>query len=150
MGHVAGLSIEEQRKLDINVGLKGFVILLIVTFGEVGIALVGNGHVIEGMSWPKLIMVPLMILLSLYKAYYIVSIFMHLGAEVRSMAMSVVLPMLLLVWAVIAFLWEGESARDNRNYVNGGDPLIEQTDSEVGDKESYLYDSEEKDLIRFM
>lgn len=149
MGHIAGLSIEEQRKYDINVGLKGFVILLIVTFGEVGIALVGNGH-IGGMHWPKVIMVPLMILLSLYKAYYIVSIFMHLGAEVRSMAMSVVLPMLLLVWAVIAFLWEGESARDNRNYVNGGDPLIENTDSKVGDKESFLQIPDEVHTLRFM
>ena len=150
MGHVAGLSIEEQRKLDINVGVKGFIILLIVTFGEVAIALIGNGHIIDGMTWPKLLMVPLMIGLSLYKAYYIVSIFMHLGAEVRAMAMSVVLPMLLLVWAVIAFLWEGESARDNRNYVNGGDPLIEQTDSNVGDKESYLRECNDPYSLRFM
>ena len=119
MGHIAGLTIEEQRKYDIGVGMKGFMILLAVTFGEVGIALVGNGHVVEGMLWPKFIMVPLMILLSLYKAYYIVSIFMHLGAEVRSMAMSVVLPMLLLVWAVIAFLWQGDSIRNSNNYVNG-------------------------------
>ena len=95
-------------------------------------------------------MVPLMILLSLYKAYYIVSIFMHLGAEVRSMAMSVVLPMLLLVWAVIAFLWQGDSIRNSNNYVNGGDPLLEQTDSKLGDKESYTNDSVFKGTIRFM
>jgi len=117
MGHAHGLSVEEQRKADITVGVKGFILLLIVTFAEVGIALIGNGH-IGGMSWSKWIMVPLMTGLSLYKAYYIVSIFMHLGHEVKGMAMSIVLPMFLLVWAIIAFLWEGDNWRNNRNYVN--------------------------------
>lgn len=124
MGHAHGLSIEDQRKADIGVGTKGFMVLLAVTFGEVGIALVGNGH-IGGMEWPKLIMVPLMIILSLYKAYYIVGTFMHLGHEVRGMAMSVILPTFLLVWAVIAFLWEGDSWRKSRNY---GKPKTEKVE----------------------
>jgi hypothetical protein len=58
---------------------------------------------------------------------------MHLGGEVRSMAMSIVLPMLLLVWAVIAFLWQGEAVRDSRNYVNGGDPLEEKVVTPAND-----------------
>ena len=116
-GHTAGMSIDEIRKADKRVGFVGFWILLFVTFGEVGVALLG-----KQFGVPPMVLRLIMIALSLYKAYYIVSIFMHLGAEVRGMAMSVVLPMLLLVWAVIAFLWEGESARDRRNYVNGGDP----------------------------
>ena len=122
MGHTPGLTLEEQRKSDISVGLKGFIILLIVTFLEVGVALLGNGHVIEGHTWPAALMVPLMIALSLYKAYYIVSIFMHLGAEIGGMAYTVVMPMLLLVWGVIAFLWEGDHARHNRNYVKDARP----------------------------
>lgn len=115
MGHAHGLSIEEQRKADISVGVKGFIILLIITFLEVAVALVGNGHIIGGLTFPKMIMIPLMIGLSVYKAYYIVGTFMHLGHETKGMAASIVLPMLLLVWAVIAFLWEGESWRSNRH-----------------------------------
>ncbi len=142
MGHAVGLSPEEQRKADIKVGRDGFIILLLITLGEVGVALLGNGHLIEGFAITKWIMVPVMIAMSLYKAYYIVSIFMHLGHEVRSMAMSVVLPMLLLVWAVIAFLWEGDSARNNRNRVNGGDPLKKQQPASSSEKTSLKLDSE--------
>jgi cytochrome c oxidase subunit IV len=106
-------------KEDLGIAVKGFIILLIVTFIEVGIALIGNGHIIEGFKLPKIIlMVPLMILFSLYKAYYIVSIFMHLGHETKGMAASVVLPMLLFIWAITAFLWEGKSWNNNQNYVN--------------------------------
>ena len=113
MGHVTTV-IE-----DINIAVKGFIIFLLVTFIEVGLALVGNGHIIEGFKLPKLIvMVPIMIAFSLYKAYYIVSIFMHLGHETKSMAASIVLPMLLFIWAITAFLWEGSSWNSNKNYVN--------------------------------
>jgi cytochrome c oxidase subunit 4 len=106
-------------KEDLGVAVKGFIILLIVTFIEVGIALVGNGHIIEGFKLPKIIlMVPLMIAFSLYKAYYIVSIFMHLGHETKGMAASVVLPMLLFIWAITAFLWEGKSWNNYQNYIN--------------------------------
>jgi len=106
-------------KEDVGVAVKGFIILLIVTFIEVGIALVGNGHIIDGFKLPKImLMVPLMIAFSLYKAYYIVSIFMHLGHETKGMAASIVLPMLLFIWAITAFLWEGKSWNNNQNYVN--------------------------------
>lgn len=104
------------RQEGIKIAMKGFILLLIVTVLEVGVALVGNGH-IGGMIWSKAIMIPLMCILSLYKAYYIVSVFMHLGHETKGMAASIVLPMLLLVWAIIAFLWEGNACRESRNYV---------------------------------
>lgn len=70
---------------------------------------------------PKIIMIPLMIAFSLYKAYYIVGEFMHLGHETRGMAFSVVLPTLLLVWGIIAFLWEGDAWRSNRKKVEDKD-----------------------------
>lgn len=116
MAHVAGLSVEEQRKLDKQVGIKGFWILLFVTFAEVGIALFLKELL------PGAVTRLAMIALSLYKAYYIVSIFMHLGEEVGGFASTIVLPMFLLVWAVIAFLWEGDYARGNRNYVKDPRP----------------------------
>ena len=106
-------------KEDVNVAVKGFIILLIITFIEVGIALVGNGHIIEGFTLPKIfLMIPLMIAFSLYKAYYIVSIFMHLGHETKGMAASIVLPMLLFIWAITAFLWEGKAWNNSKNYIN--------------------------------
>ncbi|AFC24239.1 cytochrome C oxidase subunit IV family protein [Saprospira grandis] len=106
------------REEDIKVGRNGFIILLIVTFAEVGIALIGNGHLIEGLTLPKMIMIPVMIALSLYKAYYITAIFMHLGSEVKPMIATIILPMLLFIWAIIAFLWEGSAWFNNQEYVN--------------------------------
>lgn len=105
-----------SSKEGIKLAMKGFFILLVVTLLEVAIALLGNGH-IGGMHWPKILMIPVMCALSMYKAYYIVSIFMHLGSETRGMAASVVLPMALLFWAIIAFLWEGDTWNGRRNQV---------------------------------
>jgi hypothetical protein len=42
---------------------------------------------------------------------------MHLGGEVRGMAMSILLPVLLLVWGVIAFMQEGGSWGDRRELI---------------------------------
>jgi cytochrome c oxidase subunit IV len=98
---------------------KGFWILLAVTIVEVLIALFGNGHLIEGFRLNGIlrffVMILIMIALSAYKAKFIVMEFMHLGHEVKSMAMTVILPTLLLVWAIIAFLWEGNYWERRRN-----------------------------------
>lgn len=119
MGHSTGLSPEEQRKADIKIGVKGFWVLLIVTFAEVGVALFLKELL------PGTMLRLIMIAMSLFKAYYIVSIFMHLGHEVGGFASTIILPMGLLIWAVIAFLWEGDSARQSRNYVKDPRPGAE-------------------------
>ena len=63
-----GLSYEEGKKVVV----KGMILLGIITLIEVCIALLGNGHLIHGFHLSKWIMYPAMILLSLYKAYFIV------------------------------------------------------------------------------
>lgn len=110
MGH---LSYEESKKAV----FKGMTLLAIITIIEVLIALVGNGHVIHGFTLPKLIMYPAMIGLSLYKAYYIVYEFMHMRYEAQGLAMTVLLPTLLLVWAVIAFFQEGRHWNNSREQI---------------------------------
>ena len=54
-------------------------------------------------------------ILTLLKAYYIVSIFMHLGDEIRNMIMTIVVPLLLFVWFIAAFLWDGNAWKNLRN-----------------------------------
>ena len=125
------------REEDIKIGRNGFILLLIVTFAEVGIALVGNGHLIEGLTLPKMIMIPVMIALSLYKAYYITAIFMHLGSEVKPMIATIILPMVLFVWMIIAFLWEGNSWLNSNEYIQQKnneqvDPKGEATEGATG------------------
>lgn len=54
-------------------------------------------------------------ILSFAKAYYIVSVFMHLGDEVRNFIMTIVVPLLLFVWFILAFLFDGNSWKNLRN-----------------------------------
>lgn len=54
-------------------------------------------------------------ILTLAKAYYIVSVFMHLGDEIRSFIMTIVVPLLLFIWFIIAFLWDGNSFKNLKN-----------------------------------
>jgi cytochrome c oxidase subunit IV len=105
----------EQSK---SYALKLIIFLGIITIVEVLIALVGKGY-IGGMHWPAWLMGLLMIGLSFYKAYNIVKEYMHLGHEVKAMAMTIVLPMTLLIWAIIAFLWEGAYWDGRRDDVKG-------------------------------
>jgi cytochrome c oxidase subunit IV len=63
------------------------------------------------------------IILSFAKAFYIVSIFMHLGDEVRNLIMTIIVPLLLFVWFVIAFLWDGNSWKNLRNQYKPLDPV---------------------------
>jgi cytochrome c oxidase subunit IV len=92
-----------------KVVFKGLILLGVVTIAEVIVALLGNGHIIHGFYLPKIVFYPIMIAMSLYKAYFIVYEFMHMRYEVKGLAMSVLLPTLLLVWAIIAFFQEGSS-----------------------------------------
>lgn len=55
------------------------------------------------------------VILSLAKAFYIVSIFMHLGDEIRNMIMTIVVPLMLFIWFIAAFLWDGNSYKNLRN-----------------------------------
>ena len=54
-------------------------------------------------------------ILTLAKAYYIVSVFMHLGDEIRNMIMTIVVPLLLFIWFIIAFIADGNSYKNLRN-----------------------------------
>ncbi len=74
--------------------------------------------------------------LSIYKAYFIIYEFMHMGYEVKALAMTVLLPMLLLIWALIAFLNEGDAWRKSREKVIYKDQLEVPSGGEVGKAES--------------
>lgn len=100
MGHG---SYEEAKKTV----FKGLMLLAMVTVAEVGIALLGKGYIISGFYLPRWLVYIAMIGLSLYKAYFIMGEFMHLKHEVKALVSSILLPFILLIWAIIAFMWDG-------------------------------------------
>ena len=101
-----------------KIALKTIIILAVITVIEVMIALTGKGYIIQGYHAPKVVMNTLMISMSLYKAYLIVYEFMHMKYEAKGLKASVLLPVLLLVWAIIAFLYEGNAWKGNRKVVS--------------------------------
>ncbi len=92
-------------------------ILAIITIAEVLFALLGKGYIIPGVHFPAVIMGGVMIIMSLVKAYLIVYEFMHMKYEMPGMVRSVLLPLFLLVWGIIAFLYEGTAWKGNRQKV---------------------------------
>ena len=55
------------------------------------------------------------IILMLAKAFYIVAYFMHLKHELRGMIMTIVVPLLLFIWFIAAFLADGNSYKNLKN-----------------------------------
>ena len=74
--------------------------------------------------------------LTLLKAYYIVSVFMHLGDEVRNLIMTICVPLVLFIWFIIAFLWDGNSWKNMRNTNAGSRPDIQKVQPVIPVKEN--------------
>lgn len=109
-----GLDYESSKKIV----LKTIILLGFITIVEVVVALLGKGYIIDGFHLPVWLMVLLMIALSLTKAIYIIFEFMHMKYEVPGLVRSVLLPVLLLVWGVIAFLYEGNDWGNRRDLID--------------------------------
>ena len=92
---------------------KIFWVLLIITIIELGLGLFL--YATDFPSWLDLAIKGVIVILSLAKAFYIVSIFMHLGDEIRNMIMTIVVPLMLFIWFIAAFLWDGSSYKNLRN-----------------------------------
>lgn len=107
MGH---LSYSESKAK----ALKIISILGVITIVEVMFALLGKGYLISGVHFHPAIMGVAMVIMSVVKAYLIVYEFMHMKYEVPGLVKSVLMPTLLLVWAIIAFFYEGNTWKNYR------------------------------------
>lgn len=57
----------------------------------------------------SLLKVSIFVGLTIVKAFYIVAEFMHLKYEVKSLMFSILLPLLFVIWLLIALIYEGGS-----------------------------------------
>lgn len=91
---------------------RTFWILLVLTIIELIL-----GYILIGVesNGGRIALKGAIIILMLAKAFYIVAYFMHLKSEIRNLIMTIIVPLALLVWAIIAFLYDGNSFRANRN-----------------------------------
>ena len=91
----------EESKTQVKRIWKIFWILLVITVAEV----------IMGMFFshqmPKALVAFFFLALTILKAGYIVAVFMHLGDEFKNFMVTVLVPLVLFVWFIIAFLADG-------------------------------------------
>lgn len=92
---------------------RTFWILLILTVAELSLGL--SMYAFHMPGWLHLFFKGCIVILTLAKAYYIVSIFMHLGDEIRNLIMTIIVPLMLFIWFIAAFLWDGNAYRTKRN-----------------------------------
>jgi cytochrome c oxidase subunit 4 len=88
------------QKADTKVIWRTFWILLGVT---------GLEFLIAFTSHNKMFRISTFLILTLVKAFFIVAEFMHLKHEVKALILSVLIPVLFIVWLVIALMVEGDS-----------------------------------------
>jgi len=124
-----GLGYEESKK----VATKIITVLAVITIVEVLFALAGKGHIVSSWHVPAYIMGFVMIAFSLIKAYLIVYEFMHMKYEVPGLVKSVLLPTFLLVWAIVAFLYEGKDWGDRRDLISDKNSEEILNDSSTGE-----------------
>ncbi len=90
-----------ESKTQVKRIWKVFWILLVVTVVEVILGMYFH-HII-----PKPILATAFLLMTVAKAAYIVSVFMHLGDEKKTFFWSVLMPLILFIWFILAFLADG-------------------------------------------
>ena len=103
MSHHRGESIHsEGSKKQVSRLMKVTLILSVITILEVGLGLLGY-------KWgvPHWLTAILFLVMTLFKAAYIVKVFMHLGDETKNMIITVLIPLTLFIWFIIAFLADG-------------------------------------------
>lgn len=91
-----------ESKSKVKTIWKVTAILTVVTIVEVILGLYGNS-----VGMPKWLINSFFILLTIFKAGYIVKVFMHLGDEFKNMILTILIPLTLFIWFIIAFLMDG-------------------------------------------
>lgn len=91
-----------ESKKQIGRIWKVFWILLIVTVVEVVVGMFFSHDM------PKGLVVTFFLVLTILKAAYIVSVFMHLGDERKHFQLVILMPLVLFIWFIIAFLYDGD------------------------------------------
>jgi cytochrome c oxidase subunit 4 len=94
--------------------IRTTVILSVITLIELGLGL--GMYLMPSLSSALVLFIKgAIVILSLLKAFYIVGVFMHLGEEIKNLIMTIIVPLLLFIWFIAAFLLDGSSWRNLRN-----------------------------------
>ncbi len=89
--------------------------------------------------WVRHFVKGVIVILMITKAYYIVGFFMHLKHEINNFVFTILVPLCLFIWFIIAFIADGNSVKNLRTRY---DPYFnEQTKTKVDQKETNNHNS---------
>ncbi len=92
---------EEQYQSGVKAVWRATAILSVITVVEVIVALT-LGHIL-----PRFLLNSFYAIASIAKAFFIVGEFMHLKYEKRAFILTFIVPLLFLLWVIIALIVEG-------------------------------------------
>jgi cytochrome c oxidase subunit IV len=93
-------------------------ILTLITIAELIVGMFIAPDMIKKNHSLKLWFNSFYLICTLAKAFYIVAEFMHLRHEIKNFIMTIVFPVTLFIWFIIAFLWDGDSYKNLRDNYN--------------------------------
>ena len=96
------IEVQPVNKSKVKNFIKVMLYLAVITAFEFAIAFTVP-HEYKGVR------IFVFIALTILKAYYIVAEFMHLGHEKKSLKMSIVLPMLFVVFFIFIMIYQGDA-----------------------------------------
>lgn len=130
---ISPIVVTAEDKAHVKKIWKAFWILLILTVIELALGLaIYFIDMTPNASYGLILAIKGTIcILTLAKAFYIISIFMHLGDELRQMIMTIALPATLFIWFIVAFIWDGNSYKNLRNTDGGSRVYIEKVHNPV-------------------
>ncbi len=99
----SSIAVKPVNKAKVRNFIRVMLILAVVTFMEFVIAFTVPA---ESFKWSRIVV---FILLTIVKAYYIVSEFMHLGHERKPLKLSIVLPMLFVAFLIFIMIYQGDA-----------------------------------------
>ena len=109
---MAGHMTEAEYKEGVSGVWKVTIWLTVITIIEVAFALVYIKHQFA----PRWALNLIFIIASLSKAFFIIGEFMHLKYEKRALMISLAIPLIFLIWGVIAFMWEADAWWNMRGF----------------------------------
>ncbi|WP_298736828.1 cytochrome C oxidase subunit IV family protein [uncultured Chitinophaga sp.] len=118
--HTAAAEHEQHGHSDAAVKTiwKTFWILLGITVVEIALAFL---HLETGFP-SRLVLNAIFLGLTVVKAFFIVAEFMHLRHEIKNLILTILIPLMLFVWFIIAFLADGDSWKNMRKDLAPGNP----------------------------
>ena len=109
---------QDEYNHGLKESVKTILILSAVTIIEVGTAMTYDIIDPDGSGIGKLFINLFMAVASVVKVYFIMGTFMHLKNETKGFIATALVPFSLLIWAIIAFSYEGASVHHMRSLLN--------------------------------